>query len=55
MLASHTVVIANGTVAMSTRTASANSTGVSSTAVVSRLRNIVVADANATQSRNNAG
>jgi signal transduction histidine kinase len=44
-----------GAAGSSTRAASASITGVSSTAVVSRFRNIVVADAKATQSRNSAG
>lgn len=52
VLASHTVVIASGTVAIPTREASASITGVSSTAVVSRLRVIVVTEANATHSTN---
>ena len=49
MLASQTVVIATGSGATSIRSASASMTGVSRTAVVSRLRTTVVAVANATR------
>ena len=49
VLASQTVVIATGSGATSIRSASASMTGVSSTAVVSRLRTTVVAVANPTR------
>lgn len=55
VLASQTVVIASGTAAMPTRVASASITGVSSTAVVSRLRVMVVTDANSTHRTNSRG
>src|SRR5437867_471620 len=55
VLASHTVVMASGTAVMPTRDASDNITGVSNTAVVSRLRVIVVIEANATHSTNRRG
>ncbi len=55
VLASQTVVMASGSGAMPTRVARASMTGVSSTAVVSRLRTVVVSAAKPTQSRNSAG
>src|SRR3981081_1417459 len=54
VLASQMVVIASGRAAILARWASARNTRVSRTAVVSRFREIVVADAKATQSRNSA-
>ena len=54
MLASHTVVIANGVGGTPSLRARAIITGVSSTAVVSRLSAMVVTDAKATQSQNSA-
>lgn len=55
MFASQMVVIASGSGAMPARAATASITGVSSTAVVSRLRIMVVDAANATASPNSAG
>lgn len=54
VLASHSVVIASGSGAMRAGPASASMTGVSSTAVVSRLSTAVVAAANSTHSTNSA-
>ncbi len=54
VLASQIVVIARGSGAMRARGARASMTGVSSTAVVSKLRNIVTNDAKAVQRRNSA-
>ncbi len=54
VLASQIVVMANGRAAIRALGARASITGVSSTAVVSRLRNIVVSEAKATQSKNSA-
>src|SRR5262245_44964973 len=54
VLASHTVVIASGMGAMPERTASASITGVSSTAVVSRLRTVVLTAAKNTHKANSA-
>lgn len=55
VFASQTVVMASGSAAIRAFGASARKTGVSSTAVVSRLSTRVVAVAKATQSRNSAG
>jgi hypothetical protein len=52
VLASQMVVMASGRGAMPQRAARASITGVSSTAVVSRFRKIVVSDAKATHPRN---
>ena len=54
VLASQIVVMASGSAAIPARAASASSTGVIRTAVVSRLSRIVVTEANATHSRNSA-
>src|SRR5437868_2963023 len=54
VLANHTVVMASGSAAIRARAASASMTGVSSTAVVSKFRNTVMTDANATHSKNSA-
>ena len=54
VLASHTVVIASGIATMPTSVASASMTGVSSTAVVSRLRTVVVRAAKSTHSTKSA-
>jgi hypothetical protein len=54
VLASHVVVIASGSGGTSSETASASITGVSSTAVVSRFRVIVVTDAKTTHRPNSA-
>jgi len=52
VFASHTVVIASGTAAMPVRSARASMTGVSSTAVVSRLSTVVVTVAKSTHKKN---
>ena len=54
VLASHTVVMASGAAGIPASRASASMTGVSSTAVVSRLSRTVVTAANSTHSRNSA-
>src|SRR5437588_12478974 len=54
VLASHTVVMASGNGAILAFGASASITGVSSTAVVSRFRKIVMNEAKATQSTKSA-
>src|SRR5579859_1176225 len=54
VLASHTVVIASGIAAMPVRTAKASITGVSRTAVVSRLSTTVVKAAKNTHMTNKA-
>src|SRR5215475_14934939 len=55
VLASQTVVIASGSGATLILNARARMTGVRSTAVVSRLSAMVVAEASTTHSRNSAG
>src|SRR6202049_2199742 len=55
VLASHTVVMASGMTAMPARRASASITGVSSTAVVSRLSTAVVVAAKNTHITKSAG
>jgi hypothetical protein len=54
VFASHTVVMANGIAGTPARTAVASMTGVSSTAVVSSFRKIVVGAAKTTHSTNTA-